>query len=152
MGACGQLQTAWDGKKLIWIKINLTRMATVCKFTTIWRLNLFGGSLDLIHKLEPVLWEKMSVIRRSREDFVYLVCFQYRHHCMNWYNLWWMQAGLSFVLPEAWCWAPQPAACLYWGCAASLTPVTAVCQIPSTENSAGCWASCQLNGDREILL
>lgn len=41
--------------------------------------------------LEPVLWEKMmSVIRRRREDFVYLFCFQYRHHYMNWYNLWWM--------------------------------------------------------------
>lgn len=63
-------------------------MATVCNFAVIWRLNLFWGSLDLIHKLEPVLWEKMvSVIR---EDFMYLFCFQYRHHYMNWYNLWWM--------------------------------------------------------------
>lgn len=76
-------------------------MAAVCKFTVILRLNLFWGSLNLIHKLEPVLWEMMSVIKRSREDFVYLFCFHYRHHCMNLYNLWWMQAGLPFLLPEA---------------------------------------------------
>lgn len=45
-------------------------MGTACKFTVIWRFKLFWDSVDLIHKLWPVLWEKMvGVVRGIREDF-----------------------------------------------------------------------------------
>lgn len=96
MGACGQLQGVWDGEKLIWIKINFNENGHSVQIYHDLKTKPCLGLSRFNPQLRACFVGKDKCIERSREDFVYLFWFQYRHHSISSYNLWWMQAGLPF--------------------------------------------------------